>query len=84
MYVRLYRRRNRSTSQNSFQEEGLSLENKSKNQFLGNMETYILNTTEAILEIIKTNEIPESVEFAIKYWNLTDRSSPLFDLEYTK
>lgn len=33
---------------------------------------------------IETNEIPESVEFAIKYWNLTDRSSPLFDLEYTK
>ena len=35
------------------------LENKAKNQFLGNMETYILNTTESILHIIKTNEIPE-------------------------
>lgn len=33
---------------------------------------------------IETSEIPESVEFEIKYWNLTDRSSPLFDLEYTK
>lgn len=35
------------------------LENKSKNQFLGNMETYILNTTQAILQTIKTDEIPE-------------------------
>ena len=37
------------------------LEDKSKNQFLGNMETYILNTTESILEIIETNEIPEVI-----------------------
>ena len=45
---------------------------------------YTLMGISSYLVYKETNEIPESVEFAIKYWNLTDRSSPLFDLEYTK